>query len=50
MADDRPSVKLREQLAFMERSVRDFDAGDEEEALRLANAVMLPEQLSPAVQ
>ena len=38
-ADARPLVKLREQLAFLERSAEDFDAGHEEEALRLANAM-----------
>lgn len=37
--NDRASSKLREQLAFMGRSVRDFDAGHQEEALRLANAM-----------
>jgi hypothetical protein len=37
-ADARPRVKLREQLAFIERSVEDFDAGHEE-GLRLANAM-----------
>jgi hypothetical protein len=39
MGEDRPLQKLREQLAFMKRSARDFDAGHEEEALRLANAM-----------
>jgi hypothetical protein len=37
-ADAHPRVKLWEQLAFIERSVEDFDAGHEEEALRLANS------------
>ncbi|UXA11799.1 hypothetical protein KXD97_28200 [Mycobacterium sp. SMC-8] len=41
MGEDRPSAKLREQLAFMKRSVRDYDAGHEEEALRLANAMRM---------
>jgi hypothetical protein len=41
MGDERAPAKLREQLDFMGRSVRDYDAGHENEALRLANAMRM---------
>ena len=39
--EHRPSAKLREQLDFMGRSVRDYNAEHEAEALRLANAMRM---------
>ncbi|WP_068278360.1 hypothetical protein [Aldersonia kunmingensis] len=37
--DARLQKKLKEQLGFLRRSARDFDGGDEEEALRLATTM-----------
>lgn len=39
--DPRVRDKLREQLDFMKRSARDYDAGHQAEALRLANAMRM---------
>ncbi|MDT5016351.1 MAG: hypothetical protein QOD39_2511 [Mycobacterium sp.] len=38
-ADDRMHRKLREQLGYIQRSADAFDAGHEEEAIRLAGAM-----------